>query len=78
MLAAADLDVIIQEPPTAEYIRETTDSWNAGIALRNVLAPGIVDQVAVQSVIFIGLCVTLLLSNHQAIEEGAIALQGRA
>jgi GH15 family glucan-1,4-alpha-glucosidase len=43
LLAVADLIVINPEPPAAEYIRETTDSWNASIAHRNVLAHDIIE-----------------------------------
>jgi glucoamylase len=45
LLAAADLLVINHEPPSAEYIRETTDSWNASIERKNDLTPDIADQV---------------------------------
>ena len=45
---------------------------------RTALPPYIGGQVIFQSRIIKGLCFTLLLSNHQAVEEGAVVLQGLA
>jgi hypothetical protein len=44
----------------------------------NDLTPGIAGQVILQGQISIGAGKTLLPSNHQAIEEGAVAPQGLA